>query len=129
MSALGPRERAWAEALLGAIVGPTEDHGLPSFASIDLDGFYRAIDTAPGPSFAPGLRGMVYGLPFLPLADRRFGKPFFALDPDARLRCIEAMASHELYAVRQMVATLKILACFAYFEDERARGRMRAELR
>jgi hypothetical protein len=128
VSALRGRERAWAEALLGAIVGPTEEHGMPSFASVDLDAFYRAIDTAPGPSFAPGLRAIVYGLTFLPLADRRFGKPFYALAPDARVRCIEVMAAHELYAVRQMVSTLKILACFAYFEDGRVRARSREAL-
>ena len=128
MTALRSFERAWAEALFAAIIGPTEAHGLPAFASIDLDAFYRAIDTAPGPTFAPGLRAMVYALNFAPVADRRFRRPFHALDPDARVRCIEAMAEDERYVVRQMISTLKILACFAYFEDEQVRARSRSAL-
>lgn len=115
--------RAWADPLFGAIIGPTEEHGLPAFESIDLTGFYRTIETAPGPMFAPGLRAMITALTFLPIADRRFGKPFYALDREARLRCIEALAEHDRYAVRQMVSTLKIMACFAYYEDERVRAR------
>lgn len=126
MSALGPRERRWAEALFAAILGPVEEHGLPGFASIDHAAFHRAIDTAPGPMFAPGLRAMVYALTFAPLVDPRFRRPFFALDADARLRCIEAMASDRRYVVRQMLSTLKILACFAYYEDPRVRATERA---
>lgn len=128
MSALGPRERRWAEALFAAIIGPVEAHGLPSFASIDHDAFHRAIDTAPGPTFAPGLRAMVYALTFAPLVDPRFGKPFFALDPESRLRCMEAMGSDDRYVVKQMVSTLKILACFAYFEDPSVRAHARDAL-
>ena len=64
----------------------------------------------------------------LPVADLRFRRPFFALDPEARLDCIEAFASDERYAVRQMLSTLKILACFAYYEDERVRARSRKAL-
>lgn len=126
--ALRAFERAWAEPLFAAILGPTEEHGLPSFDAIDHTAFYRAIDSAPGPMFAPGLRGIVYALTFLPVADARFGRPFFRLDPDERLRCIEAMAASERYAVRQMISTLKILACFAYFEDERVRARSKSAL-
>lgn len=119
--ALGPRERRWAEALFAAILGPVEEHGLPPFATIDHAAFHRAIDTAPGPMFAPGLRAMVYALTFAPLVDPRFRRPFFALDPDARLRCIAAMAADRRYVIRQMLSTLKILACFAYYEDPRVR--------
>src|SRR6185295_11099054 len=53
---MSPRERAWAEALFAAILGPTEAHGMPSFESLDLASFYGAIEHAPGPAFAPGLR-------------------------------------------------------------------------
>ncbi|MCZ7678153.1 MAG: hypothetical protein M5U28_05015 [Sandaracinaceae bacterium] len=60
MSALGPTERRWAEALFEAILGPVEQHGLPAFASVDKASFYEAIDRAPGPAFAPGLRAMVH---------------------------------------------------------------------
>src|SRR5436189_287763 len=85
----------------------------------------RCASGAPGPMFGLGLRAMITALTFLPIADRRFGKPFYALDREARMRCIEALAEHDRYAVRQMVSTLKIMACFAYYEDERVRTRSR----
>ena len=128
MSGLGARERRWAEALFAALLGPTEAHGLPAFAQIDHQAFYRAIETAPGPLFLPGLRAMVAALTFAPVLDPRFGRPFFALDPEARLDCIEALAKDRRYAVRQMISTLKILACFAYYEDPSVRARARREL-
>ncbi|MBK6518039.1 MAG: FAD-dependent oxidoreductase [Polyangiaceae bacterium] len=126
MSALGPTERAWAEALFEAILGPVEAHGLPPFASVDKTSFYAAIDHAPGPAFAPGLRAMVAAATFAPLADLRFRRPFFALESGARVRFIEAMAESPLYAKRQLLATLKILATFAYYEDARVRERLAA---
>lgn len=125
MSALRGFERAWAEALFAALLGPVEEHGLPAFADVDKASFYRAIDAAPGPAFAPGLRGMVWALTFAPALDPRFGKPFHALDPEARLRCVDALAASDAYPVRQMLSTLKILACFAYYEDARVRARAR----
>lgn len=127
-SALSERERAWAEALFEAILGPVEEHGLPAFASIDHAAFYEAIDRAPGPMFAPGLRAMVAALTFLPIADRRFGKPFHALDREARLAFVDAIATSQQYVARQMLSTLKILACFAYYEDPSVRARSRTRL-
>lgn len=127
-AALSPRERRWAEALFAAILGPLEDHGLPAFASIDLASFYEAIDRAPGPMFAPGLRAMVAALTFWPLTHPRFRRPFHALDARARLDCVEAMAASEAYVTRQMLTTLKMLACFAYFENAAVRARSRATL-
>ncbi|GAB4203276.1 MAG: GMC family oxidoreductase [Sandaracinaceae bacterium] len=122
---LGPIERRWAEALFDAILGPVEEHGLPAFASIDKASFYDAIDRAPGPLFGPGLRGMLYTAIFAPVADPRFGKPFFALDRAARFRFVEAMAGHRDFVTRQILSTLKILATFAYYEDPAVRARLR----
>jgi choline dehydrogenase-like flavoprotein len=124
--ALGPIERSWAEALFDAILGPVEERGLPAFASIDKASFYEAIDHAPGPMFAPGLRGMVYAATFAPLADPRFGKPFFALDRAQRVRFVEELAKDTKFVTRQILSTLKILATFAYFEDPAVRARARS---
>ncbi|MBN8609022.1 MAG: FAD-dependent oxidoreductase [Deltaproteobacteria bacterium] len=126
MSALPPRERRWAEALFDAILGPVERHGLPSFASIDHAGFYRAIDHAPGPPFAPGLRGMVTAATLATLPTH--GRPFHALDRDARVRAIDTMSADPRYLVRQILSTLKILATFAYFEDPEVRRRVGADV-
>jgi choline dehydrogenase-like flavoprotein len=126
MSALAPVEKRWAEALFEALLGPVEEHGLPSFASVDKTSFYAAIERAPGPSFAPGLRGMVAAATFAPLVHPGFRRPFHLLDPGARLRFVEAMAKRSDYATRQLLATLKILATFAYYEDPVVRARQSA---
>ena len=124
--ALPARERAWAEALFEAILGSVERHGLPSFASVDTERFYRAIDSAPGPQFAPGLRAMVTAATFATVPS--FGKPFHALDREARARAIEQLASDERYVTRQILSTLKILATFAYYEDPEVRRRTGADV-
>ncbi len=126
MSALPPRERAWAEALFEAILGPVEAHGLPPFASIDHASFYRAIDHAPGPQFAPGLRGMVTAATLATVPTH--GRPFVALDREARVRAIDTMSEDPRYLARQILSTLKILATFAYFEDPEVRRRVGADV-
>lgn len=120
MSALPPREREWAEAIFEAILGPLEEHGLPSFASVDRASFYAAIDHAPGPQFGPGLRSMVTGANLSSVA--RFGKPLHALGKAERIAAVDAMADDSRYVVRQILSTLKILATFAYYEDPRVRA-------
>lgn len=126
MSALSARERAWAEALFDAILGPVEHHDLPAFASIDHTSFYRAIDHAPGPQFAPGLRGMITAATLATVPTH--GRPFHALDRDARVRAIDTMSEDPRYLVRQILSTLKILATFAYFEDPEVRRRVNADV-
>lgn len=106
-------ERRWAEALFGALVGrPVEDR----------PGFWAAL-AAHGPAYlAPGLRLAVHGLTFLPVVMRGFGRPFYALDDGARARCVEALAAHPRTTVRQLLSTLKVLACLALFEDPAVRA-------
>jgi choline dehydrogenase-like flavoprotein len=123
VSGLGPHERRWAEALFSAVLGPVEEHGLPAFEAVDKAAFYQAIETAPGPQFLPGLRGMLYAANFAPLLDPRFGKPFSSLDRAAQLRFVEAMSGQTGFVTRQILSTLKILATFAYYEDPAVRAR------
>lgn len=126
MSALPPREQAWAEALFEAILGPVEEHALPSFASIDKTSFYAAIDHAPGPQFSPGLRGMVTAASLSTVPS--FGRPFHALDRAQRSAAIDRMAKDERFVIRQILSTLKILATFAYYEDPEVRRKCGADV-
>jgi hypothetical protein len=119
---LTPLERAWAEDLFGAILGTGGADGLPAFATVDPSGFWRAFDRAPAPLVRAGLRPMLHTLTFLPLVTG-FGRPFFALPPEARSRFLAEAAASPRYFVRQAVVTLKTLACFAYFEDAAVRAR------
>lgn len=118
-------ERRRAEAIFAALL-PGETAGLVPFASIDRTEFWRCIEEAPGPSFGPGLRAMIHGFALLPLADARFRRTFDALSVDEREAFVASLAGDTRYAVRQMLTTLKMVACFAYFEDESVRARYAA---
>jgi hypothetical protein len=119
---LTPLERSWAEALFAAIVPTGTADGLPAFESVDPVVFWRTFERAPAPLVRAGLRPMVHTLTFLPVA-WGFGRPFFALSGRERERFIARAAGSRSYFVRQSVMTLKLLACFAYFDDAAVRGR------
>ncbi|GMU59435.1 MAG: hypothetical protein AMXMBFR34_11980 [Myxococcaceae bacterium] len=109
-------ERRWAEVLFDAI--------LPVPVTADRTAFWRYLSSATPPYFSPGLRAMVHALTFLPLTLAGFRRPFFALSEDARLACIERLGTDSRPGVRQLVATLKVLACFAAFEEPGLRKRV-----
>jgi hypothetical protein len=117
-------ERRWADAIFAAIL-PAQTGGLPPFVT-PLEGvrggFWRVFESAPSPLVRAGLRPMIYTLTFLPVI-RGFGRPFFALSIEERARFLAAVAEDRTYFVRQALGTLKMLACFAYFEDPAARAR------
>lgn len=115
-------ERRWTEALFDGILGTDGSSGLPPFSAVDKAAFWRTFEQAPGPLVRAGLRPMVHLLTFLPIA-LGFKRPFFRLTQDERAQFLSAAIVDRRYAVRQAMATLKTLACFAYFEDPSVRSR------
>lgn len=108
-------ERTWADALFDAVLGTPV---------ADRERFWRLLaERGPAPLGA-GLRLAVHTLTFLPVTMRGYGRPFFALETEAQLDCIEAMATHPRLMVRQVVSTLKVLACFALLEAPGVRERL-----
>lgn len=120
--ALSPDERARAELIFAALL-PAEEAGMPAWDSIDRETFWRILETAPAPSFGPGLRVMVLAVTLLPLVRPAYRARFHLLDAARRRAFMEELAQDERYALRQMVTTLKMLALFAYFDDETVRAR------
>lgn len=119
------RERAWAEAIFAAVL-PVSTAGVQERCAQEpsrrtSDAYWAALSTA-APTFGPGLRLMVWATMLLPLLDRRFLRPFTLLPPADRDRFVVELADRPGYAPRQLVATMKILACFACFDavDDRA---------
>ncbi len=106
-------ERRWAEQLFSAILATGE---------LDTTAFWRCMEEAPAPLVRAGLRPMVHTLTFLPVVSG-FGRPFFALSPEARERFLAAASGDRRYFVRQALVTLKTLACFAYYDDPIVRAR------
>lgn len=108
-------ERTWADALFDAVLGTPV---------ADRERFWTLLSERGPSTLGAGLRLAVHTLTFLPLTMRGYGRPFFALDTEARLDCIEAMATHPRLLVRQVVSTLKVLACFALLESPGVRQRL-----
>ncbi len=117
-------ERRWAELLFDALLGTGGDEGLPPFEAIDRAAFWQRLAAGTPPYFGPGLRATVYALTFLPVTTPGLRRPLFALPRDARRAFVERLGDDERHTVRQMLSTLKILACFAYFEDPQVRVRL-----
>ncbi len=103
--ALLPHERRWAELLFAALLGRD---ALPG-----LEAFWATVARAPPPYFGPGLRAAVYALTFLPVAEAGYRRPFFALSPEQRLDWAERLDADERVLVRQLVSTVKTVACLA----------------
>lgn len=104
-------ERRWAEALFTTILDA------PLTRS---DALWSRFDAAAAPLTRFGLRFMVWALVFLPLL--RFERPFFAMRTDARARFLTDVDARGSYFARQSLTTLKMLACFARYEDDAIRG-------
>jgi hypothetical protein len=118
---LTARERAWLEQILAAIL-PGEMAGLPALGASDRSSFIRAIEDSTGPTFLPGLRLMIHTLSLLPLGYAGYRRRFFALRADKRRAFVADLAREPGYVARQLIATMKVLAALAYFEDPAVRA-------
>lgn len=116
-------ERRWASALFGAIIGAGGGDGLPPFASVDEGLFYRRFESAAAPLVRAGLRPMLYALVLAPVT-MGYKKPFFALSTEDQARFLIEVDHEGNAFLRQSLAALKTLACFAYFEDPVVRARV-----
>ncbi|MDP2313705.1 MAG: hypothetical protein Q8P41_12415 [Pseudomonadota bacterium] len=107
-------EKRWAECIFAAVM-PVAASPLAA-AGPDTTMFWRCMSTG-APTFLPGLRSMVLAIVLLPLFDRRFLRPFPMLSADQREAFLVALDGDQAYLSRQLVATVKILACFARFDS------------
>lgn len=123
---LTARERALAEVIFASLLAghrrPSAGVPFPPFARIDTRAFWDRFDSAPPPLVRAGLRPMIHTINLLPRLGG-YGRSFTELAPYERERVLAEAARSRVYFVRQAVATLKTLACFAYFEDPAVRSR------
>lgn len=108
-------EQRWCERLLQAVIpGP---NGL---ASIDLTAFWVRFQAAAPPHLRLGLRVATWGLSFAPLFICR--RPLFRQsDPDV---CLQRVAAWPV--LMDLAEIVKVVACFAYFQDAVIQERVRA---
>ncbi len=116
------RERRWRDALFAATIPGDPASGLPPLAAIDLGSFWDELERAAPPLTRFGLRGTVWALTLLPPVVLGVLRFFPALDAADRERFLQRAAASSFYLVRQMVLTIKTLACMAYLRDPGVRA-------
>lgn len=122
-----PVERRWRDALVEAMLPRVGETAMPGVGELDLEPFWRTLGESGSPLLRFGLRASVWGLTLAPPIVSRRPALFTQLSCDERDEFLRRAATHRLYLVRQLVTTLKSLACFAYFHDPSVRERVRSE--
>ncbi|MBM4344324.1 MAG: hypothetical protein FJ100_13220 [Deltaproteobacteria bacterium] len=122
-------ETAWRDALFGAMlprgVGRS---GRPGFADLDLAAFWSRFERAAPWTLRWGLRASVWLLTWLP-GPLGFGwRSVARLRADDRDRYVAMLLDSDHWVLRQLADTLKIVSCFAYFQDPAVRARVDATL-
>lgn len=112
-----------AEAIFAALF-PAEA-GLPGAAALPMGAFYADLLRASPPAVALGYRALVLALWLLPPLFLGTPRTFGGLSEAEREEYLGRWAKSRLYAVRQMVTLLKMLAGVGYLgfpETQRALG-------
>jgi len=115
-------ERRWRDALLGALIPGAAPGALPSLAQLDTTAFWDEVGGAAPPLLRFGLRVSVWGLTLAPLVMGGRRRLFPGLERAEQDAVLRRAAGSRSFLVRQLVVTLKAMACFAYFREERARA-------
>ncbi len=113
------------QRLLAATL-PAHEPGRPGLGDLDLREFWRRFDRTAPRALKVGLPAAVWVLSLsVPLLVGRFATIRQLSDDDLDTLLNRANESRS-FVIRQMVATLKIVACLAYFDDEDVQRRTRA---
>lgn len=115
-------ESRWRDALLDAMI-PEPGNGLPPMARVDRGAFWPRFERAAPWTVRFALRAATYvigGLAPLLLGHRRV---FARLDPAARDDVLQRAA--RLPGGAQLLLVVKLVACFAYFDDPAVQSTVR----
>lgn len=114
-------ELRWRDALLAALL-PSATAGLPGIGQLDLGGFWREFARRAPWTLRVGLRAIVWALTWLPLYRGLDLRPLHRLGPAQRQAFLQRAADSKLFVLRQLLATLKVVAAFGYFADPGVRA-------
>ncbi len=115
-------ERRWRDALFAAMIPRTPEADLPGLDELDLEPFWEVMERQAPAMVRLGLRASVWLLAFSPLFLIGSLRLFPGLDPARRDRVLRRAADSRLYLLRQLVTTVKALACLAYLRDPEVRA-------
>jgi hypothetical protein len=119
-----PLERRWGRDLLAAMIPANPDAALPGLGEVDLGSFWQRYERTAPPLLRFGFRFSVASLTLLGPALVGKATMFGRLTAAERDEVLRRAASSRFYVVRQLVTTVKLMACLGYFGDERVRERL-----
>lgn len=117
-------ERRWQVALFAAIIPGAEGGRLPGLNAIALDTFWPRFQQAAPLLVRFGFRFSIIALSLLPLLTH--GRAFPRLNRDQQDAYLHSLITSRWYALRQLVTVVKLIACFAYFNDSEVQATLRA---
>ncbi len=112
-------ELRWLRQLLDATIPDLPERA--GLGSVDLTTFWPELAATAPPLLRFGLRASTWIFTWLPLLMSGYFRPFFALSPDRRDAFLTQMGRTNVFVLRQLAATLKIIASFALFRDPASR--------
>ena len=121
-----PWERRSLALILETML-PSPGQGVPGLGDLDLTEFWERFEERAPPVLRIGLRGATWGLGLGALVF--LGRParFDALSPADRELLLERAAGSSVFAIRQMVMVVKVVASLAYFHDPAIQAWIRRE--
>ncbi len=119
-----PVERRWLAALLAAMLPARRDW--PGLGELELAPFWETFSKSAPLTLRFGLRTTVWVLGLSPFFLLRRPRTVSGLSDEERDRLVALAASSRLSLLREVVMTLKLVACFAYFHDSDLEAKSRA---
>lgn len=116
-------ERRWLAALVEAMIPADRENDRPGVAAARVAAFDATLAAAAPPILRFGLRASVWLLTWMTLWPAFGARPFHRLDADHRDRFLVWAGTTDAYLVRQLATTIKLIACFRYFDDPELRRR------
>jgi hypothetical protein len=104
------------------MIPPIPEGSIPGIESIDLSEFHTGLDRNAPIILKLGFRLSVWILTFLPVLTFHSLRPFHKLPENQKDRFLKKVSRSKSFILRQMVETLKLIACMGYFSDRETRS-------
>ncbi len=119
-----PFERTWAEAILVATVPAGERH--PGLGAVSLDRFWDVFGQSAPFLMKIGFRVAIWFVALQPIWSLSGWRTFAGSSPEDRQQSLQALNSSHRAMTEQLLSLIKLMACFAYFEDAAIQDRFRS---
>ncbi|MBI2521216.1 MAG: hypothetical protein HYV97_12385 [Bdellovibrio sp.] len=112
-------EKKWCHKLFDAMMPSSSS--MPGIGMISLDKFWNEFDQSAPPLMKLGLRFSIWYLTFRPFFSFKYLRVFPQLSSSSQNLFLTQSNESRLYLERQLVTTLKAVACMAYFDNPKIR--------